>query len=136
MIKTAQQIENDVYTLLSSSNIVSSISGGIYMSEKRPKDSMMEDIIVEHPTVMANQEQIGIININTYIPDYLDNGMWNKDTERCSELEPLLQELIDTLFYDCTEYDFTLDKAITIFNEEPIHQHFINVRLHFRRITN
>ena len=69
MIHTDIDIKDEIYQWISSSSLMSSLSGAIY-KDARPLNSTKEDVII---AVIARdagyQIQEAIVNVNVYIPD-------------------------------------------------------------------
>mgnify|MGYP000881321398 CR=1 FL=1 len=135
MKATAGQIESKVFQLLKDSSI--NINGKIYKEGTRPIDSKKEDAVVTFQTGTDAQIQSGIVVINVYVPD-IDNGQNKgvkvKDILRCNEIEALLQSFSESVSVS-GEYKFNPDKIIKTYKEDGIEQHFVNLRLKFKRST-
>jgi len=132
MKKTSGQIEEYVYVLINGSSLKTDIRGNIYRPGLRPLNADTEDLVIQRPIGTANQVQIGIVNINVYVPNITSNGENVKDIERCDEIELLLGSFIDSL--TDVNYEFKLDEMISTEKVEGIDQYFINARLKFKTI--
>lgn len=133
MKKTGSEIEQDVFDIIGASILVDEINGNIYKEGLRPLGSKKEDALVLFMTGIDGQEQSGVVNVNVYIPDIDNNsGTLVKNTLRCREIERTCQNAINAIV--SSEYDFTLGSIIKTYPENEINQHFVNVRLEFRRI--
>lgn len=135
MEKTAKQIEKDVFRIIRNSEFKDVIGGTFYRAGMRPKNAMTEDIVVKFLTGIDGQEQSGIVLIHIYVPNIQvsNDGELVENITRIDELEELLNNLIAGLEND--EYLFEKDGTPNSYPVEGIEQHFINVRLHFRRKT-
>jgi hypothetical protein len=127
---TSSEIEQDIYDLLKDSNLESAISGKIYKSGMRPFNSELEDIVVTFISGLSNQIQIGIVNVNTYIPDIILDGNSLKNTARIKVLETEIKTWLSGIV--SSKYKLELDRTIQAFPEPDIKQHFINARLSFK----
>lgn len=132
MIKTSKQVQGDVYRLLRNSTLSSMISGDVYRSGQRPKDSILEDAVVIFTAGRTKQIQTGIVTINIFVPDFDVEGVMTEDSDRTEELEVLAQQWVDSLTADKSNYIFELEDAIATDVDEQIKQHFIVVRLHYK----
>ena len=84
MAKTSKQIQGDIYNLLKGSALCSMISGDVYRSGYRPRDSRLEDAVVIFTTGLPDQIQTGVVTVNIYVPDIdpYQNGVLVEDGER------------------------------------------------------
>lgn len=134
---TAGQIESKVYELLSSSSLKTTIGGEIYKEDTRPLDSKNEDIVISFISGRDDQIQSGIVVVNTYVPD-IDNGQNKglkvKNVTRCEELESALNQFSESISIH-EDFMFKTDKTIQTYKEDEIHQHFVNLRLKYKRST-
>jgi len=133
MTKTGTEIMLDFYTMLSNSSIVDEISGKIYYDGQRPRDSVLEDIIIIFTEADAAQVQSGTITLNLYVPFIYNSsdGVAVDNTYRCKVLERLMSDTIDTFTAAKSNYKIKLKKAIHSQRDEDINQSFITARLDF-----
>lgn len=133
MEKTEKQIEKDIFHIIRNSELKEIIAGKFYRAGMRPKNAMTEDAVVKFLTGIDGQEQSGIVLINIYVPDIPSNdGEFVEDISRIDSLE---QSLNNILSLKSNEYLFEKDGTPKSFPVEGIAQHFINLRLHYRRST-
>ncbi|TXD47339.1 hypothetical protein [Polaribacter sp. IC073] len=134
MKKTGGQIEYEIYNLWKDL-INEEINGTFYLRGTRPINSDKEDAIISFMTGLDDQMQTGALNINIYVPD-IDIGNSNsvKNIARCNELEAFMLQLTENWTVK-SEYKFTLGQTINTFEEDDIHQHFVNVKLKYKRLT-
>lgn len=131
MIKSELEIEQDVYDLLKN-ELKGMISGEVYKSDCRPTDAMTEDAVIKVSDASADQIQRGNVLINVYVP-YI-NGQ--PDKKRLTELSKQHEELCEIMNEVTTEeYSFYPGRAAKSFEEPDIHQHFVNFKIEFKRIT-
>ncbi len=133
MAKTSKQVQGDIYRLLKGSALCSMISGDVYRSGYRPRDSRLEDAVVIFTTGLPDQIQTGVVTVNIYVPDIdpYQNGVLVEDGERTETIERLAQEWVDGLTTDRSCYKFRLQQTIYTEEEPDIHQHFIVVKLKY-----
>lgn len=136
MEKTAKQIERDVYRIIRESELKDIIGGTIYRDRMRPKNADTEDVVVKFLTGIDGQEQSGIVLIHIYVPDkpsVSNDGELVEDITRIDELEVIINRIIEGI--DDVEYWFEKDGTPQSYPAEGLEQHFINVRLRYRRKT-
>lgn len=133
MAKTSKQIQGDIYNLLKGSALCSMISGDVYRSGYRPRDSRLEDAVVIFTTGLPDQIQTGVVTVNIYVPDIdpYQNGVLVEDGERTETIERLAQKWVDGLTTERSCYKFRLQQTIYTEEEPDIHQHFIVVKLKY-----
>ena len=109
------------------------ISGDVYRSGYRPRDSRLEDAVVIFTTGLPDQIQTGVVTVNIYVPDIdpYQNGVLVEDGERTETIERLAQKWVDGLTTDRSCYKFRLQQTIYTEEEPDIHQHFIVVKLKY-----
>lgn len=131
MAKTSKQIQGDIYRLLRDSTLYSMISGEVYRSGQRPRDSKKEDAVVIFTAGLPTQIQVGVVTVNIFVPDIdpYDNGVLVEDSERTEEVEALAQAWFDSLTAEVSCYKFDLQQTIMTDADEEIHQHFVVVKL-------
>lgn len=133
MTRTAKQIQGDIYNLLKTSIIADEISGGVYRSGYRPRDSQAEDAVVIFTSGLTNQIQTGVITVHVYIPDIdpYDNGVMVENGARAETLETLAQQWVDGLTTAVSSYRFRLQQTICTEAAEEINQHYIVIALKY-----
>lgn len=131
MTKTGKQIQGDIYRFLRESSLAGLITGDVYRSGCRPRDSRKEDAVVIFTAGLPGQIQTGTVTVNIYVPD-IDcdgDGTWVEDSGRTEEVETLAQEWADSLTAALSGYRFRLQQTIYTENEPTAGQHFVVVRL-------
>lgn len=133
--KTEKRIERDFFEFVSNSELAKNISGMVYRKGMRPVGSDKEDIVVKFLSGIDEQIQSGIIVLNIYVPDTTirSTGAKVEDIKRVEELEELVLSFIEE--NDSTEYELSKDGTPKSLEAEGIEQHFIQVRIKYRRIT-
>ncbi len=132
MVKTSEEIEADIYRLINQSELANAISGKVYRDGLRPNNSNKEDVIVIFQTAIKDgYQQIGAVNINTYVPDRKrGTNTFKKNVKRCRELSRICADFASTL--PTGDYLFKVRKTVQTYSEPKINQHFINLNLEFR----
>ena len=135
-MKTATEIQGDVYQLLKHSALCSMVSGDVYRAGMRPRDSKLEDIVVIFTAGFTDQIQTGIVTINIYIPDIdpYANGVLVMDSKRAEELERAAQDWVDSLT-SVNDYLFGLSQTVTTMPDDNLHQHFVVVKLRYQLLN-
>lgn len=137
MEKTSEDIEADVYCILRDSALKKAIGGQVLRDGRRKKGATTEDAVVKFLSGIDGQEQSGVVLIHIYVPNkaFSDDGELSKDTPRIRELQRVVNNVIANDFDSNTEYVFEKDGTPQSYPVEGIEQHFINVRLKYRRKT-
>lgn len=134
MAKTSKQIEGDIYRLLRDSTLFTQVSGNVYRERMRPKDSLLEDIVVIFTTGIPTEIQAGVVTVNIYVPanDPYEDGTLTEDGQRCEEVERLAQAWFDSLTAEVSCYKFELAQTIHTTWNADINQSFVVVKLSYR----
>lgn len=136
-MKTAKEIQDDVWRLLRDSILADELSGGMYKPGYRPRDSRKEDAIVKYTTGISDQIQEGIVTINIFVPDIdpYNDGVMVEDGNRTTQIERMAQDWVDQIATEVSDYDISLSEPIYTEDEPDIDQHFVVVRLNYRLLT-
>lgn len=132
---TSKRVEGDFYQLLKGSELAAGLSGSVYRSGTRPRDSQAEDAVVQFVTGLAGQIQTGVVLICIYFNDIdpYANGVLVEDGERSEQIETLAQQWIDSLTAAASNYLVELSQTIhTQEADTATRQHFVAVRLQYR----
>jgi hypothetical protein len=137
MIAGKAQIEQDVYDV-AAPFFDGKISGEVYPSDTRPRDSKSEDVVIVASTPSSAQFQEGRVRILVYVPD-IDNGSGRPvpDIERIQEIEQLAEPLLDILNESAQlrEYAFDFFTAPDRGGDPATSEHFVNIYFKFKRQT-
>jgi len=135
MTKTAGQIEQDLYDIVSNSTLPTEVSGKVYKRGTRPTDSKEEDILVGFIAGLDSEVSTGMVFVNVYVPQITSGGTSIKNTQRVSQVEGLLRSFFDTLSGN-SEYLFSLDSTIQSFEDKDIKQDIASMRMRYKIYTN
>lgn len=130
------EIEADVFKIVSGSGIKKSISGRVYRDGMRPKNAKTEDIVVSFLTGTDGQIQQGYVLVHVYVPDILSpngDGELVKNISRIKVLQSAVNDSLSNI--ENPEYLFEITDTPKTYEVEGMRQHFINVRLFYKRIT-
>lgn len=135
MIKGKTQIEQDIYDIVAP-YLKGKISGEVYPSDTRPRDSKLEDAVIVASSPSPDQFQQGRVRILIYVRD-IDNGSGRpvKDVERLQELEPLGEPIIELLNEALLDYGFSFLTAPDTGHDPATPEHFVNIHLQYKRQT-
>jgi hypothetical protein len=134
--KTEMEIETDVFRIVRDSTLKTAIGGTIYRDGMRPKGAKTEDAVVKFLTGTDGQIQEGYVLVHVYVPDVpsaAGDGELVKNIARIKVLQSTINDQLSDI--DNNEYLFEIADTPKTYEEENIHQHFINVRIHYKRIT-
>ena len=131
MIRTGKQIQGDVYAMLRDSDLARGLSGGVYRSGQRPRDSRLEDAVVVFTAGTPTQIQAGVVTVNVFYGDTERDadGVMYEDGARGAELESMAQRWVEGLTASRSGYRFQLQRAITSDYDPSCGQHFVVVSL-------
>ena len=131
-MKSPIEIVNDVWQHLNSGSSLKSAISGI-VCKKRPAGSTKEDVSINCLTVDNEQLQSGIVNVNIYAPNKVqqiggvqDNSQ--PDYGRLETLSNLAKTDLDEVWLG--DYWFRIQQMLGPIEDEN-NQHYINVRLEY-----
>ena len=133
MTLTKHDVLRYFYDLLRTSPLAAEVSGDVYYSSQRPRDSRQEDITVGFVSGLPNQVQTGVVAICIYVPniDPYANGVFVEDSERTAHLERVAQEWIDSIPNRGSGYVLRLQSAIDTLADEQTNHHFVSIMIHY-----
>ena len=134
--KTEMEIETDVFRIVRESGLKEAINGAIYRDGMRPKNAKSEDAVVKFLTGTDGQVQQGYVLVHVYVPDVpsvCGDGELVKDIVRIKALQSAVNDALSDL--DNDEYLFEITDTPKTYEAEGVRQHFINVRLYYKRVT-
>lgn len=134
--KAEMEIETDVFRIVSGSGLGKVIGGKVYRDGMRPRNAKTEDAVVSFLTGTDGQVQQGYVLVHVYVPDKpspCGDGDLVKDIARIKTLQSAVNDALSDI--DNQEYLFEITDTPKTYEAEGIGQHFINVRLYYKRVT-
>ena len=130
---TEHQVQHDIITLLAGSELCGAITGKVYRSGYRPRDSRDEDIVVVFVSGMPTQVEKGAVTLHIYVPDITpyESGVYVEDGRRVEHIEQLADTWVMSLTAARSHYKFNLLRTISTEHDEAINQHFVVVQLEY-----
>ena len=131
-MKTSFDIDKIVYKLLSgSSELKSTITGGVYHSNDRPDGSVKEDVVIN--TITMTQDylpQLATSNVNIYVADITRRIDGVEQTKPNHErLAKLTKIVLDVLRSAQIEGLKIIPESQSVLNDTTVKQHFCNIRI-------
>lgn len=121
-----------LYEFIIASTLKNLISGKVYRG-KRPKNSVLEDIVINSLGITGGWLQKGVCNVNLYVPDILvTRGGSNEYLPNVDRLDALATLGITTLKeFHSQQYSFRFTNEFRI--EEPdAKQSYVNLRIGYQ----
>lgn len=135
MRKTGSEIEKDMLLMIKESQVVGAINGAVYVDGTRTKNSSKEDIVISFLVGTEESVQTGDMEINIYVPDTgNETEGYLKNASRCLVLEQLALIMVNSI--ESVEYSIFLSETISSVKVPEVNQHFVNVKLKFKRSIN
>lgn len=118
-----------VFKLVNVASVKNVITGGIY-KYRRPQNSNKEDIVINTPSLGSGTRQLGVVNVNIYVPDVQQSidgkNVFLANTARLETLTNLVKPLIEET--DGEAYVIMIEN-FELLDESDINYHFMNIRL-------
>lgn len=137
-MKTTFDTDAILFSVLSKSPVKNAISGGIYVGDDRPDDSMDEDIVVNSIDLTQDYlPQIGTSNVNIYVADTPKKikGKQQLQANR-TRLKALSEKAMEVLRgANISGLKMILGNQ-TILAEPSVKQHYVNIRIDWNIQTN
>ena len=132
--KTGKNVQSDIIAMLKHSAIADAISGNIYRSGMRPRNSSAEDAVVTFVAGTPDQIQTGVVMVHIYVPDIdpFGDGCLVEDGQRTEALEDIANEWANNLCEYRSNYLFRLSETVKTIEFEELHQHAVLVTLKYR----
>ena len=136
MQKTAKEIQGALYGALRLSAVAEEMSGEVYHSGTRPRDSRLEDAVVRFVAGIGGQLQQGTLCVTLHVADTdpWQNGVTVEDMERTALFERLLTDwamglgIRDGILWELRETPQT-------YPDEARGEHFVSLRLSYRLVN-
>lgn len=132
MIRTPGSIAIDIFKYVKASPLAAVVNGEVLKSIDRKPNSKTEDVVIKVLTNRPAQSQQTVINVNIYVPDFFENGQYEKNGERCDELEEKAASVFEVFHVNGARV--VLDSQTT-YQEDNANAHVINNRLLYRIIN-
>lgn len=130
-MKTTFDTEAILFDLLNKSPLKNAISGGIYVGDTRPADSVDEDIVAN--TLAMTQDflpQVAVSNVNIYVADTHKTIKGKKQLQANRVRLKALSAMAMTVIRGANIKGLKLiPENQTLLAERDINQHFINIRV-------
>lgn len=138
-MKTGGEIEADFYSAIQNTELAKSVSGKVYRSDFRPRNSKKEDIIVRFTAVTSGQMQDGVVTVLVFVPDIdvRSVGEKRRNSARLSELETAAADMMDGLPFapELAEYsDIACAEGIQSYPDNDA-SHFVSIRISFKYLN-
>ena len=135
MLKTKNEILNDINTAIMASAIPASISGEVY-KQIRPTDSEVEDCIFNLIQGISGKFlQSNALFVKIFYKDINDNNTFRENTKRGSEIERLLMDFSETLL-NLKGYSFDVEsREFQIEAVDETKEHFCILKINLRNTT-
>lgn len=132
---TSSELIQEVYEYVRTTPIPAAITGKVY-KRARPRNSILEDVVLNSLTHLNGQLQRAVINANFFVPDVevQIEGEVQKvaDDERLETLEQLAANNLDEVTLSIAGQTVLMGiEQANVLKDEESDQHFINVRLNF-----
>lgn len=133
-MKTGKDIQRDIIRLIKGSPLAQGVTGQVYLSGTRPRDSRKEDITVAFITGQTAQIERGIVSVMVWVHDIdpFADGVFVEDSRRIAQLERLSADWVDSLTAEGGCYLFSLSQTITSLEDPEARQHFIVIKLQYK----
>lgn len=130
-MKTAIDIKDDVWALISKSELAKAITGGVYKNN-RPTNSTKEDVVISIIASSGVQVQQAMLNVNVYVADIKRGADFVEDSARLRTLCDLSLRLLETHIGKGFKIDITEQAILTI---EGAGEHIINNKIIYKHIN-
>ncbi|HZF64201.1 MAG TPA: hypothetical protein VEZ55_06950 [Chitinophagaceae bacterium] len=133
---TSSELIQVVYDGLKGSLLEQAVSGKIY-KRRRPKNSNLEDVVINSLPTVNGQLQQAVLNVNVFVPDLqLSIGGEKQnlpDEKRLNELEVLAVSVLKEGSAEDSQKRFIQFEVqqTNILEDDESDQYFINIRLQF-----
>lgn len=130
-MKTGMDMVQDGFDTLNTDDIVTVITGNLYMYE-RPKNSQFEDVVVNSLPITGDQLQQGVFNVNVHVPN-LKLAIHGKPDETQPDLVRLKQitALVTERLRDVVGVDYHFSVSQTILIKDEDYTWYFNIRVNY-----
>lgn len=129
-MKTNFDLSDIMFEIL---NGKTSLQGGVYPDDSRPKDSNIEDIVINTLDLEIDAlPQSGTTNVNIYVPDVPIRIKGKQQLSVAKKRLRVLQNEVLNLIRKANVHGIGLTTGTGILMNEPsINQHYINIRVNW-----
>jgi len=131
-VKSGIKIVSELYKLIDVEPLKSNISGDILIGEVGGGNDDMEHITLNCLTNPNQYLQVGLINLNIYVPR-LKSGRAN--ALRFKEIFDLVEPLVDDVEGNGVRFDIVDDKGVFKDQDRDL-MYFNNIRIEFKTFKN
>lgn len=134
-MKSDIDIKDDVYKVVDSSEIKTSVTGGIYKRKRPiyPKGiALKEDVCIAILANRTSQEQESFVNVNIYVQDEDVNGQKEENTKRLRELCQISLKTFEAVHGPDFRLSMSEQRVIEV---EGTGEHIINNKLLYQIIN-
>ncbi len=137
MIQTEGHILNGIHRYIKASELAAAVSGDVYNDRPRPVNSDKEDIVIKVLANMPRQRQSVKVNVKIFVPDQHVKGQYEKDGQRCDELEEVAARVLEVFRIGDARVciDTTDNVSFHTYSSEEAHAHIINIKLLYEHIN-
>lgn len=130
-MKTTFDTEAILFDLLNKSALKNAISGGIYVGDTRPIDSVDEDVVANTLTMTQDYlPQVAVSNVNIYVSDTQKTIKGKKQTQANRVRLKALSAMAMTVIRGANIKGLKLiPEGQILLAEKEINQHFVNIRI-------
>lgn len=132
-MKTGIGMLQDGFSLINVSNILTSITGRIYLGE-RPQNSTLQDIVLNTLALTNEQLQQGVFNVNVHCPN-LSVTIGDKTDNTLPDTAKLLEvgKKIISILNDYIGFDFRLSVATpgNMIRDDKDGSWYLNIRVNY-----
>ena len=131
-MKTDEEIKTELFRFIRSSPLMEAVTGSLSKT-KRPKDSILEDVVISIKSNENGENQIAYANVHVYTKGKRVDRQVEEDTTRLTELCRMCADLFD-VFRPVPEARCTLNTQ-RIMAVDGTDEYLINNEIKYR-ITN
>lgn len=128
------QITSIIYRLLAGSEVKAAISGDIYKNV-RPKNSGLEDVVVNTLTASFDQLQSGTANVNIHVPSLSVEIDGRQDEQPDTARMEVLAGMAEVALRDVWEEDWHIEVSQPGLLIEDNGTYYVNIRIKYYSIN-
>lgn len=125
-------IKTDVFKHIQGSELLSTVTGVLRKTGKRPKGSRKEDIIISMLANANGQMQVATVNVNIYVAANIVNGQAEEQTTRLDTLCELASSLFEVFRGDDFRATLIEQRVIEV---EGADEYVINNKIEYKQLN-